>query len=111
MAGLKSNLAERLNLLCPTFCFACTFSKSLVVKKSELLKKPAAAFGAITKGLVFKSANTSSFTFHIPIAEGSVSSTVRNSAARKNPIIEFPFVPSALVFFKIGPEIARPSKS
>ena len=81
------------------------------MRKSEVLKKPAAAFGAIINGVCLSSANLESLTFHTPIAEGSESSTFLNSPERKNPITEFPLVPSAFVFLYIGPESATPSKS
>ena len=108
--GLKSSLPERLYLVSFAFCLASTFSKSPDSKKLELLKNPAEAFGAIRKGFALRSAKTSSLTFHLPIAEGSVSSTDLNSPERKYPITELPFVPSASLFFNIGPDNANPKR-
>ena len=92
------------------FNFACTFSKSSSVKKSELLKNPALAFGAILNGFAWRSLKTLSFIFHLPIAEGSVSSTSLYSPDKKYPIIELPLVPSVFLFFKIGPDKPKPTK-
>ena len=90
--------------------FACTFSKSSLVKNSEVLKSPASEFSEGLKGFACKSAKTSSFTFHTPIAEGSASSTLFNSPERKYPRTEFPFEPSVFLFLYNGPDNVNPNK-
>ena len=79
-------------LLSLVLILASTNSKSDCLKNSEVLKKPADAFGEIIKGLPLKPPsfsvkrllfNTSSLTFQIPIADGSVSSTLLNSPDKK----------------------------
>ena len=108
--GLKSILPDTFILLSFVFCLASTNSKSFSFKNSEELNKPAFALGANTKGFAFKSTKTSSLTFHIPIAEGSSSSTLLSSPEIKYPKIELPLVPSVFLFFNKGPDKEKPNK-
>ena len=60
-------------------------------------------------GVFLRSSKTASLTFHLPIADGSLSSTLRYSPAKKYPIIELPLVPSVFLAFTIGPESENPT--
>ena len=83
LEGLKSNLPDTLIFLKLEFSFASTNSKSDSFRNSDELKKPAVAFGATTNGFSLKPSRTLSLTFHLPIAEGSVSSLLLSSPDKK----------------------------